>query len=191
MIILKIDSLKLDDILKTSIESLKKGGIIICPTDTVYGLICDALNKKAVEKIFEIKKRDRSKPLGIFVKDIKIAKKLAFINKNQESFLRDNKVTVILRAKKENLSKLVYKDGTIGIRIPDYELLSLILEKFGKPIAQTSANISGKFATTKINDILEQFAMEDVIIIDNGDLAESKPSQVIDLTKNNIKILRK
>jgi len=190
MNILKIDSLKLDDILKISIESLKKGEIIVCPTDTVYGLICDALNKKAVEKIFKVKKRETSKPLGIFVKDIKNAKKFAFIDKNKEGFLKDNKVTAILRAKKETLSELVYKDGTIGMRIPNYEILNLILEKFGKPVAQTSANISGKFATTKIDDILGQFAMEDVIIIDAGDLPESKPSQIVDLTKNNIKIIR-
>jgi L-threonylcarbamoyladenylate synthase len=191
MTIIKIGASKIEDALEDIIGFLEKGEIIICPTDTVYGFLVDAENNKAVRKIFEIKKRDESKPLGIFVKDIKTAKKFAFMNKNQESFLKDNKVTSILKAKKETLSKLVYKHGTIGIRIPNYEILNLILERFGKPVAQTSANISGKPATIKINDILKQFDKEDVIIIDNGDLAESEPSQVVDLTKNTINVLRK
>jgi len=172
------------------VTALKNGAVLALPTDTVYGLVCDASSEKSVERIFEIKKRDKSKPLGIFVKDIRAAKNFAFINKDDESFLKDNKITAIFKTKKENLSKLVYKNGTIGIRIPDCKFLNLILEEFGSPLAQTSANISGKPATTKVNDILEQFGKEDVIIIDGGDLKKSEPSRVIDLTKSNINILR-
>ncbi len=63
-------------------KELKRGKVIVCPTDTVYGLVADATNKKAVDKIFEIKERLRAKPLPIFVKDLKMAKKFARINKN-------------------------------------------------------------------------------------------------------------
>jgi len=173
------------------VAALKNGAVLVCPTDTVYGLVCDASNEKSVEKIFEIKKRDKSKPLGIFVKDIKAAKKLAFADKNQESFLKDNEITAILKAKKPVLSELVYKNKTIGIRIPNYKFLNLILEKFNKPLVQTSANISGKETTVKIKNILKQFKTQEVIIVDGGDLPKNKPSTIIDLTNNNINILRK
>lgn len=177
--------------LKIILEHLKSGKVLVCPTDTVYGFICDARDEKAVEKIFDIKKREKSKPLGIFVKDVAAAKKFSLINKSQESFLKDNKITAILNSKKETLSKLVYKDKTIGIRIPNYEFLNLVLNKFGKPLAQTSANLSGKKTTTEIASIIDQFKNEDIIIIDAGDLPDNKPSKIIDSTKNRINILRK
>jgi L-threonylcarbamoyladenylate synthase len=173
------------------IAALKNGAVLVSPTDTVYGLVCDATNEEAVKNIFEIKKRDKLKTLPVFVKDIKTAKKLAFIKKNHEKFLKDNKITVILKARKETLSKLVYKYGTIGIRIPKYKLLNLILEEFKNPLAQTSANISGKSDTTRINNVIEQFRDKDIIIIDAGNLPKNKPSVIMDLTKDIIKILRK
>ncbi|MCX6723850.1 MAG: L-threonylcarbamoyladenylate synthase [Candidatus Staskawiczbacteria bacterium] len=172
------------------ITALQNGAVLVLPTDTVYGLICDAENEEAVKKIFEIKKRDKSKPLGVFVKEIEAAKEMAFVESRHEKFLKDNKNTVILKAKNSSLPKLVYKDKTIGIRIPKYELLNLILEKFGKPIAQTSANISGEPATVKIADILEQFKNQDITIVDAGNLSENKSSTIIDLTNNKINILR-
>lgn len=188
---MRLNSENFQKIVEIAVKTIKKGGVIICPTDTVYGLVCDAGNEKAVKKIFEMKKRDESKPLPVFVKNIEQAKKLAFVNKAQENFLKDSKITTILKARKSILSPLVYKDKTIGIRIPKYELLNLILEKFSKPVAQTSANISSKEATTKIKEVLEQFEGQNVIIIDEGNLPENKPSKIIDLTKNNIKIIRK
>ena len=86
------------------ITALKNGAVLVFPTDTVYGLICDAGNKKAVDKIYSIKKREKSKPLGVFVKDIKTIKNLAFIDSEKELIFKDNKITFILDAKKKNLS---------------------------------------------------------------------------------------
>ena len=176
---------------------LRQGGILICPTDTVYGLICLAENEKAVEKIFEIKKRDKSKPLAVFVKDIESAKDLAIVGEREEEYLKNSKNTVILKAKSlpaqagAKLSPLVYKNGTIGIRIPNYNFLNTILKEFGKPLAQTSANLSDLAAETKIKNIIFQFKDEDVLIIDAGDLPNSKASTIIDVAGNKIKILRK
>jgi len=173
--------------------SLKKGEVLVCPTDTVYGLLSDATNKKSVESIFAIKKRDKLKPLAVFVKDIETAKKLAFIDKSQEKFLKDNKVTAILKARKKILSPLVYKDDTIGLRIPDYKLLNLVLERFKKPLAQTSANISGKGSSSEIKEALKGFEGEEIkpdLVIDAGDLLNNKPSTVIDLTEKEKKIIR-
>lgn len=193
MIILKISSLKTDDILKTLVKLLKKGGVLICPTDTVYGLLCDATNKKVVERIFKIKKREKTKPLGIFVKDIKTAKRYAFINKKQEKVLKEKwpgKFTFILKKKPNcGLSLLVGDKETVGIRIPYYKLVIEILEKIKKPIVQTSANISGQPPTTRIGEVLQQFrhrGNQPDLIINDGNLKKSKPSKVIDLINNNI-----
>lgn len=199
MEVVKISQINLEEIL----QSLKKGKIIVCPTDTVYGLLADATNKKAVERIFKIKKRDKRKPLPIFVKDIRQAKTLALIDKKQEQILKKHwpgKFTFILQAKKltENGSPrisglVVGKDGTIGLRIPDYKLLNLLLKKIKKPLAQTSANISGKLASTKIEEVISQFKNEKVkpaLLIDNGNLVESKSSKVIDIINKKPVILR-
>lgn len=169
--------------------ALKKGETVVCPTDTVYGIIADAGNKEAVENIFRIKKRSKEKILPVFVKDIETAKALAEIG--QEKVLKKHwpgKYTFILnlKNKSQKFSKLIIgKNNTIGIRIPKYKLLNEILEKIDRPLAQTSANISGEPATTKISEVIKYFENEKFrpdLIIDAGDLPKSKPSRIIDLT---------
>lgn len=177
--------------IKEITAALENGAVLVLATDTVYGLVCDALNAKAVEKIFEIKKRDRQKPLGVFVKNLESAKEIAVVKKEHENFLNDNKITSILPAKNKSLSPLVYKNNTIGVRIPKYEFLNLVLNEFNKPIAQTSANISGEQASNKISDIIFQFKNEDILVIDSGDLPDCQASAIMDLTNNGIKIIRK
>lgn len=174
------------------ITALNNGAVLVTPTDTVYGLVCDAAKEAAVEKVFEIKKRDRNNPIAIFVKDIKMAKQYAQISKEQEDILNKSwpgAVTFVLKSKL-GLAPLVYKANTIGMRIPDYDLIKDIFRKFDRPLAQTSANISGQPAPTRIKDVLNQLGEEDVLVIDAGDLPENKPSKVIDLTAKNNKIIR-
>ena len=183
------DFKKADEII---LRFLKQGKVAICPTDTVYGLICDATNKKAVEKLFKIKKRQKTKPIPIFVKNVKMAKELAFIDKEQEKFLKKvwpGKVTVILKAK-----GVLSSDDKIGLRIPDYKLITDLFKKFNKPLTGSSANISGKPASIKIKEVLKQFEKEKIqadLVIDVGNLKKAKPSTVIDLTDKKPKILRK
>jgi L-threonylcarbamoyladenylate synthase len=178
------------------VTALKKGAVLVLPTDTVYGLVCDAKNETAVKKIFKIKKRNKLKPLAVFVKDIKQAKKFAIIDKKQEFLLKDSwpgATTFILKAKK-GLSSLVYKKGTIGLRIPNYKLINLIFKKFKNPLAQTSANISGFPATTKIDKVIKQFIgfkIQPDAIINFGDLPTNKPSVIIDNKNHKIKKIRK
>jgi len=174
--------------------ALENGAVLVLPTDTVYGLVCDATNSGAVEKIFEIKKREKSKPLAVFVKDIKMAKKYADISEKQENKLKESwpgAVTFILKAKGGVLASLVYKNGTVGVRVSNYNLIKNVFENFSKPIAQTSANISGQPALTKVREILEQLENKDILIIDSGDLPERSPSTIIDLTQNKDNIIRK
>lgn len=180
---------------------IKNGGVVICPTDTVYGFLADASNKKAVDKIFKLKKRSRLKPLPVFIKDFKMAKDLAEISKDQEQFLNKvwpGKVTVILKRKPVDVgcpySLKVYgvKKDTIALRIPKYKFLNDLLKKINKPLVQTSVNISGQPALTKIADISERFGGSDlpILIIDAGNLPKSKPSKIIDLGGKRLTRLR-
>lgn len=181
-----------------TVKFLGRGQVVVCPTDTVYGFIADAANNKAVEKIFDIKKRNKSKALPVFIKNIEMAKNLAMINNRQEEFLKEvwpGKITVVLKRKKRcGLAKELFgKKQTIALRIPDYKLTRDILNKFNKPLTGTSANLSGKGSLVKISDVLEQFRGQEIkpdLIIDAGNLAQSSSSIVIDLTKKKPEILR-
>lgn len=182
-------------LLNKAIEILKNGGVIIFPTDTVYGFLADAGNKKAVEKIFKIKKRPKTKPLAVFVKDIKMAKKLAEISAEQKKILKKywpGKFTFVLK-RKPDINFYGMDKNTIALRIPKYKLLNDLLEKINKPLVQTSVNISGKPPMAKIIKIKNFFRPKAGIslVIDVGDLLKFKPSAIMDLTKNKIKFLRK
>lgn len=195
MEVLKINQKNFKKVITEATKYIKNGKVIICPTDTVYGLICDAKNKKAVEKIFKIKKRSFQKPISIFVKNLKAAKKYSKINKNQEKFLKKawpGKTIVVLRVKGSFPSGIVCQWGKVGLRMSKYKLLNEILNKFKGPIAQTSANITGKPTPSTIQDILKQFKnkkWQPDIVINVGELS-GKPSKVIDLTMSPYKILR-
>ncbi len=181
--------------IKEIITALENGAVLVLPTDTVYGLVCDATNKKAVAKIYEIKQRPKFNPLPIFVKEMKMANELAFIGKENSKIIKKKwpgKYTFILNRKKGQ--KLFGVDKkTIALRISKHLLLNNILRKFDGPLAQTSANISGQPASTKINDVIVYFENSKTkpdLIVDGGNLPKGKPSIIMDLTSDNIKIIR-
>src|SRR3989344_405435 len=139
------------EVVKKAAAALKKGKVLVCPTDTVYGLLADATNKKAVRKVFQIKQRSPNKPLPLFVRDMRMAKKLAHISKDQELFLKKvwpGKVTAVLKAK---------AGDTIGLRIPKHHFAAKLLKAFPRPLTGTSANIAGLKPTRSLKEILSQF----------------------------------
>ena len=176
------------------VTALKGGAVLVMSTDTVYGLVCDATNKKAVGKIYKIKERPKANPVPIFVKDIAFAKKIALIDADQEKLLDEKwpgEYTFVL-PRQGKLKIYGVKKDTIALRIPKYEFLNVLLDKIDRPLAQTSANISGKSVGANVKEILHQFLGQKYqpdILIDAGDLSNSNPSTIIDLTNNN-KILR-
>ena len=186
MKILKISSQNKKEVLEETLFCLEKGGVVIFPTDTVYGLLADATNKEAVDKIFKIKKRTIQKPVPIFIKDMKMAKKFAKIDKEQEKLLKSvwpGMVTVVLKRKKRKLYGVAL--DTIALRVPGYEAVNFLLEKLNLPLAETSANISGKLTSGDIKEILKQFKdkkYQPDLVINAGTLPKRKPSTVLDLT---------
>ena len=208
MRIIKINFEKPDEkIIKQVAAVIKNGGTIIYPTDTVYGIGANALDKKAVEKVFKIKQRQKNKPLSVIVKDIKMAKKFARINFATEKILNKilpGPITVILKGSRNPLFSadlgvedpsysVIGKFNSIGIRIPDCEITKLLSSELKIPFTATSANISGEQASGKIQEIIKQFKNrknKPDLILDAGDLPKSKPSTIVDLTGSKPKILR-
>ncbi len=197
MEILKLGQKNFTEIVKKVSKSIRQGKVIVLPTDTVYGLIADATNKKAVRKIFKIKKRLKEKPIPIFVKDTGMAKELAQIDKRQEKFLKKTwpgKITIVLKRKRTKIKVYGVNKKTIALRIPNYIFLNILLKKINRPLTGTSANISGRPTSTKIKEIINQFKDQKYqpdLIIDIGNLPKNRPSTVIDLTGKKPKILRK
>lgn len=195
MKMISLTSKNFQDAVGITARILKKGGIIVAPTDTVYGLIADATNETAIKKIYLVKKRDLKKPLPIFVKNMAMAKKLAAISPKQQKMLEEKwpgKFTAVLK-RKNRLQIFGASDNTVALRIPFYPLINSILETFNQPLAGTSANISGQAASTKIDDVLRQLASEKILpdlVLNAGDLPESKPSAIVDLTTQEIRIIR-
>ena len=198
MEILKLGQKNSAKIVWKVIKYIKQGKVIVLPTDTVYGLVADATNKKAVERILKIKNRSKEKAIPIFVKDIKMVGKLAKINKNQEKFLNSvwsGKMTAVLKLKikNEKLKICGIDRKTIALRIPKYKLILRLLKRTNILLTGTSANISNRPASTKIKEVIEQFGNQKEqpdLIIDAGNLPKSRPSTVIDLTEFPPKVLR-
>lgn len=182
--------------LKETVKILKNGGIILYPTDTVYGLGFDVSNKETLKRLYNLKKRDSKKPISIIVSDIEMAKKYAVFDDNAIALAKKfwpGALTLILPAKNKLLSHLNLSNKTIGIRIPNNYFCIELLKIFKKPISSTSANISGKKQMLSVNKILSKFDNINNIdlVVDAGPSDKTKPSTIIDLSGKNIKLLRK
>lgn len=164
---------------------IKKGGVIIYPTDTLYGLGTDIFNLEAIGKIFKIKKRDFGKPISVMVSDFEEIKKLAFVGRKQKEKIKEllpGPYTIILKKKKIVSGLLTAGSSKVGIRIPDNEFCRALAKDL--PITTTSANISGEkdFNFKKLKG---------VDLIFTGGKISGEASTIIDLTKRPFKILER
>jgi len=194
MQIIPLTSKNFQAVVEIAGRTIRAGGIVIAPTDTVYGLLADATNKKAVDKIYQIKQRQSDKPLPIFVKNIAMAKKLAKISNKNRKILETKwpgKFTAVFP--KKNVKLFGVGDKTTALRIPHYPFINSLLETLNIPLIGTSANISGQPSTTKIDDVLNQFKNIKIaldLVINAGDLPDSNPSAIVCLVQSKPKIIR-
>jgi len=199
-----MEQIKLDLDNKTQFENavylaaktLKRGGVIIYPTDTLYGIGANAFNKKAVARIYNIKNQKRNKPISVIVGSIKAARKIACISYEIEKVLNDiwpGSITVVLR-KKDVVPCIVAGNAkTVALRISDNRFVLSLAGMLAFPITATSANISGSRDLLKPNEIVEKFSGggdNPDLFINSGCVENAKPSTIIDLTANKPKILR-
>jgi len=175
---------------------IQRNGSIVYPTDTVYGLGVNALDKYNIERLFKIKKRPETKPVPVMIRDIAMAKTLSFINREKEKILEEiwpGPVTVILEKRDIVPDILTAGKKTIGLRIPDCLFTQALMDHLEKPITATSANLSGEPPLSFSREIIKIFAKaypRPDLILDVGDLSESPPSTVLDLTSLKPKITR-
>lgn len=177
-------------------EVLQSGGVIIYPTDTIYGIGANAFNEEAIEKVMNIKNRDSEKPLSVFVKDIKSARRIACIDSKVEKMLENiwpGPITVILR-KKDIVPYLLTGNGeTIAVRIPQNKFILHLLEKVEFPIIATSANISGENNLFDAEEIMKKFGNKKNridLFVNIGNIQKTQASTIVDLTTTIPRIVR-
>lgn len=182
-------------IMKKSITALIKGGIIAYPTDTVYGLGCDAMNMEAVKRLFKIKDRDPLNPISISLPQVAEIDIFAHINnkefmdKLQKYDLLPGPVTLIFMKKDHVPDILTGGKDTIGVRVPDHRVTRSLSEDLGGPITTTSANLSSEEPPSKYQDINER-VIERIDYVLEGECKYGEPSTVLNLTEDEVKVER-
>ena len=178
------------DLISEAIDIMAKGGVILYPTDTVYGLGANIFNNDAVQRIYEIKKRDPSKPLSVLVQDTDSLELIADVNMNSREIVNKwlpGPFTFILN-KKKIVSPYVSASTKVGVRIPDYKIARALASLF--PITTTSANITNECTLSNPQEILRQIGDTVDLVIDAGNLNKAKPSTVIDLSSSKPTLVR-
>ena len=186
-----------DSVINETVKTLKNGGLVVFPSDTVYGLLVDATQDKAVDKLIRFKNRPPGKAISVFVRDIAMIKRYADLTEKQQSLLETilpGPFTVAIQSKHILVQKLESETGTLGLRIPDYELVNELVQSYGSPITATSANLGGSNPHYSIDSFLNNLPKkkEELVdlIVDAGKLPHNKPSTVVDLTGDETKTIR-
>ena len=177
------------------IQTLKSGGTILYPTDTIWGIGCDATNIDAIEKIFEIKKREKTKSMIILVESEKRLQDLVDVPEMAWEImdLSEKPVTIIYDSPKGLPKELLAEDGSIGIRLVKNDFLKTLISKLNKPLVSTSANFSGEKSPMKFSDISHEIVdAVDFVVEENQDkVSEYSGSSIIRVwSDGRIKVIR-
>jgi tRNA threonylcarbamoyl adenosine modification protein (Sua5/YciO/YrdC/YwlC family) len=179
-------------LIKKAADVLRDGGVIIYPTDTVYGLGCALSNKKGIERIYELKKRNKKKPLSFVCSDLKhisqYAKVTDYAYKTMKRLL-PGAYTFILEASRLVPKIILPKRSTTGIRVPDNHICLALIKELGEPIISTSVKTAQGESLSDPCLIKENFNHVVDLIIDGG-IIMPEPSSVISLVDDNIEIIR-
>ena len=177
------------------IQILKSGGTILYPTDTIWGIGCDATNIDAINKIFEIKKREKNKSMIILVENEKRLQDLVDVPEMAWEIidLSEKPVTIVYENPRGLPKELLAEDGSIGIRLVKNDFCKKLITKLNKPLVSTSANFSGEKSPLKFSDISQEMIdLVDYAVEENrGVISKYSGSSVIKIwSDNRIKVLR-
>jgi L-threonylcarbamoyladenylate synthase len=193
----KVDAANPDvKVLARAAKLIAKGGVIVCPTDTGYAFSANALDSRAITKVFQLKGRSFSNPIHIAVGSIEEAENYAQVNESARylaGHYLPGALTLVLKKKETIPSLLVAGLNTVGIRIPDNKVILQLVEKVGKPLTTTSANISGKPTPYAVEEIIAQLgdSIQNVaLILDQGPLARRDLSTIVDLSVSPPQLIR-
>ena len=177
------------------IQTLKSGGTILYPTDTIWGIGCDATNIDAIEKIFEIKKREKTKSMIILVESEKRLQDLVDVPEMAWEImdLSEKPVTIIYDHPRNLPKELLAEDGSIGIRLVKNDFLKKLISKLNQPLVSTSANFSGEKSPMKFSDISHEIVDSvDFVVEENQDkVSEYSGSSIIRVwSDGRVKVIR-
>lgn len=194
------------------ISHLRRGGLIIYPTETAYALGCDATNQKAVDLVFKIKHRPKNKPLPLIASSLAMVRRYCRLSATEERLARrywPGPLTLVVpslrslpagkagRGLRGGLVKgVVAKNGTVAIRVSSHPIARELSRGLGRPIVSTSANISGKGESYSVEEVKGQLKnvgadnYPPILVIDGGRLPKRKTSTIMKIEKGKVKILR-
>lgn len=180
--------------IELSVQSLLAGKLLLYPTDTVWGIGCDATDSKAVAKVFELKRREESKSLVILVASLEMLEEYISTVPDEvlEILKQKKKPTTIIYKQPKGLAKnTIASDDTVAIRIPKHKFCQKLIQKLGKPIVSTSANISGE-PTPKAFTEISQAILDGVDYIVNLEREKiaSKSSTILRIVGQDIEVIR-
>jgi len=174
------------------VECLKQGGVIAYPTDTTYGIGCSIFNKKGIERIYQLKQREKKKPFSFICPNLSEVARYARVSNSAHKILKrylPGPYTFVLEATREVPDLLLTRQKTVGIRIPDNRICLEIVQMLGSPIITTSANLSGDEPTADPSFIEDIFGNRLDMIVDGGILS-SDVSSVVSLVNDAAEVLR-
>jgi L-threonylcarbamoyladenylate synthase len=177
-------------------EVLRAGGVVLYPTDTLYGLGADAFSDEAVSKIYAIKTREEQKPIHCIVRDVEAGARYAELNDTARKLAKvflPGPLTIVAEKKDGIDSGIARAIETIGIRVPKNDFCIALAERFGKPYTTTSGNVSGEKTPATVEGVLEQLgpaAKRIDLVVDGGELQRSLPSTVVGVSGEDVVILR-
>ncbi len=185
-------------VINRAAEIIKKGGLVVFPSDTVYILAVDPTNKIAVKKLLAFKNRWTGKAISIAVADKKMALDYVKLSKNEEKLyanLLPGPFTIVSKGRGKVALGIEAENGTLGIRIPDNKYIKKLVETLQGPVTATSANLAGRKSNYSVKSFLNQLSLvkKEMIdlVVDGGKLPKNKPSTVIEAGGGEIKVLRR
>ena len=176
---------------KKAEEVLKSGGIVVAPTDTLYGILADALNPEAVEKVYKLKKRKGNKPVIVLIPSVEYLKLFDVYPKKEEiKLLKHGGITVIIPLKDSKKFFYLHRGaGSIAFRIPKKEELIKLMKNIKKPLIAPSANPEGKNPAKDIDEAVAYFGDSIDLYIDGGEIKSSIPSTIVKVN-SQVQIIR-
>jgi L-threonylcarbamoyladenylate synthase len=180
-----------DSGIREAYETIQKGGIVVFPTDTVYGIGCDPYNQDAVNKIYKIKGREKIKQLPVLAYSKKDIVNIAFLDEISEKIIDKfwpGPITLILQVKDKKIEETLDLKGKIAVRVPDHPCVLALLEKC-RLLVGTSANFSGEPSLGDSKEVVSKFSGYDVLL-DGGQIINSYESTIIEVVDNKLKIIR-
>lgn len=185
------------DDLQQALETVRSGGLILYPTDTIWGIGCDATNAKAVERVFDLKGRDHSKSMIVLLaNDNQLQSYVQDVPEIAYELIEatDKPLTIIYSSAKNLAGNVLAEDGSVGIRIVSHPFCERLLQRFRKPIVSTSANISGESSARNFDEISENIlqGVDYIVKFGQHDPVLGQPSTVMKLDPSGkFKFIRK